>query len=182
MGEGESLEALSKRFDMELELLEERNDFTDTDKIPETGDLIKIVIPSLMENKLPYPIETVEFDPESHPYFDLLARIIQVEAGYEKYEGQLAVGSVIMNRVHSERFPNSIYEVVYAPGQFPPAHNGLLDRSVPNESVLKATKAVLNGVNNVEGALFFHNPKVSGGGFWNSLKLIDEIGGHRFLK
>lgn len=140
------------------------------------------LIPSLMENKLPYPVEVVEFDPESHPYFDLLTRIIQVEAGYESYEGQIAVGSVIMNRVQSERFPNSIYEVVYAPRQFSPAHNGLLDRSVPNESVLEAAKAVLNGENNVEGAFFFHNPKVSGGQFWNSLELVDEIGSHRFLK
>jgi N-acetylmuramoyl-L-alanine amidase len=180
--EGDSLDSIGAQFDTTAELLAERNEWDAAE--PEVGEALKVVIPGIMKEKInpkePEPEPTI--DVESHPDFLLLAKIIQVEAGYESYEGQLAVGSVIMNRVHDERFPNTIRGVIYSPGQFPPAHNGLLDRSEPNESVLKAAKAVLNGENNVEGALYFHNPNVSSGSFWNSLETIEVIGNHRFAR
>ncbi|MBD2845025.1 cell wall hydrolase [Paenibacillus sp. IB182496] len=112
----------------------------------------------------------------------LLARIIQVEAGYESYQSQLAVGSVIMNRVNSSRFPNTIKDVIYQRGQFPPAHNGLLDASVAGANAKKAAAAVLKGENNVPGALFFYNPAVTGGKYWDALTLVKEIGNHRYVK
>ncbi|WEK53714.1 MAG: cell wall hydrolase [Candidatus Cohnella colombiensis] len=112
----------------------------------------------------------------------LLAKITQVEAGYESYEGQLAVANVILNRVKDSRFPSTIRDVIYSGKQFPPAHNGLLDKSVPNASVLRAAKDALNGKNNVEDAIYFFNPRVSKGSFWSSLKVIDTIGTHRFAK
>lgn len=62
----------------------------------------------------------------------LLAAIIQCEAGNEIYEGQVAVGAVVMNRVRSGSYPSSIYEVIYQSGQFPPAGNGSVARIVAN--------------------------------------------------
>jgi spore germination cell wall hydrolase CwlJ-like protein len=112
----------------------------------------------------------------------LLAKITMVEAGYEPYEGQLAVVNVILNRLKDPRFPDTIRDVIYAPNQFPPAHNGLLDKAEPSESVWRAVREAVAGNNNVENAVYFYNPKVSSGKFWKSLTVIKDIGSHRFLK
>jgi N-acetylmuramoyl-L-alanine amidase len=123
-----------------------------------------------------------EAEPFTEDDFRLLAKLTQVEAGYETYDGQLAVANVVLNRVKDSRFPNTIYDVIYSGKQFPVAHNGLLDKSKPNASVLRAAKDALNGKNNVEGAVYFFNPKVSKGSFWTNLKVVDTIGTHRFAK
>lgn len=137
------------------------------------GTKLRVVIPSLLSNKAkPFTEEDLQ----------LLAKITQVEAGYESYEGQLGVANVILNRVKDTRFPNTIKGVIYSGKQFPPAHNGLLDKSKPNASVLRAAKDALNGKNNVEKAVYFFNPKVSKGSFWNSLDVVVTIGHHSFAK
>jgi N-acetylmuramoyl-L-alanine amidase len=112
----------------------------------------------------------------------LLAKIVQVESGYESYEGQLAVANVILNRVKDPRFPNTIHDVIYSGKQFPPAHNGLLDKSEPNDSVLRAAKDALNGKNNVSNAVYFFNPDVTSGPFWNRLDVVAAFGNHSFAK
>lgn len=89
---------------------------------------------------------------------ELLAAIIECEAGYESYEGRVAVGAVIMNRVRSAAFPNTIYGVVYAPGQFTPAGAGLVDRKLATgvcDTCLQAAQEVIDGYSNVGGATFF---------------------------
>jgi len=123
-----------------------------------------------------------EAEPYTEEDFMLLAKLTQVEAGYESYEGQLAVANVILNRVKSSKFPDTIRDVIYSGKQFPPAHNGLLDKAEPNESVLRAVQDALDGKNNVEDAVYFHNPKVDGGSYWKKLKAVVTIGNHRFLK
>lgn len=83
----------------------------------------------------------------------LLAALIQCEAGGESYEGQLAVGAVVMNRVRSGAYPNSIHGVIYASGQFTPALNGKVNQVYESgrikESCLNAAKEALAGVSNV---------------------------------
>lgn len=78
----------------------------------------------------------------------LMAAIIQAEAGGESYAGQLAVGTVIMNRVKSSLFPNTLSGVIYQKNQFQPVQDGhlalILERG-PNESCTNAAKQVLNG-------------------------------------
>ena len=88
----------------------------------------------------------------------LLAAIIQCEAGNECYEGQVAVGAVVMNRVRSGRYPNSIYDVIYQPGQFTPAGQGMLSRVIangPKASCVQAAQEALNGTDNTGGATSF---------------------------
>ena len=89
----------------------------------------------------------------------LLASIIFCEAGNQPYEGQVAVGAVIMNRVRSGVYPNSISEVIYQSGQFSPAMSGWLDRVHANagysESALQAAEDALNGSNPVGDCLYF---------------------------
>ena len=89
----------------------------------------------------------------------LMAAILECEAGIS-YEGMIAVGTVIMNRVGSAKFPNTIKEVIYQPGQFSPVRSGKLDKVLQNgpmPSAYKAAKAVLGGERNqkVKKCLFF---------------------------
>lgn len=83
----------------------------------------------------------------------LLAALIQCEAGGESYEGQLAVGAVVMNRVRSGAYPDSIHGVIYASGQFTPALSGKLNRVYESgnikESCIKAAEEAISGVSNV---------------------------------
>lgn len=89
----------------------------------------------------------------------LLAALIYCEAGNETYNGQLAVGAVVMNRVRSGAYPNTISSVIYASGQFPPALNGKVARVYTNdaipESCYQAARAAINGETNVGGATHF---------------------------
>ena len=88
----------------------------------------------------------------------LLAAIIQCEAGNEIYEGQVAVGAVVMNRVRSGSYPSSIYEVIYQSGQFPPAGNGSVARIVtngPKATCMQAAQEAIDGADNTAGAMYF---------------------------
>ena len=91
---------------------------------------------------------------------ELLAALIFCEAGNQPYAGKVAVGAVVMNRVESGRFPNSIREVIYQRGQFTPAMTGKLERvisagRVPS-SCYDAARDALNGETTVGDALFFN--------------------------
>ena len=83
----------------------------------------------------------------------LLAALIQCEAGGESYEGQVAVGAVVMNRVRSAAYPDSIHGVIYASGQFTPAMSGKVNRVYESgkikESCINAAKEALSGTSNV---------------------------------
>lgn len=95
----------------------------------------------------------------------LLAAIIYCEAGAEPYEGQLAVGAVVVNRVQSKAYPNSISEVIYQKGQFTPAGSGKLAKVLANgkgSQCRQAALEALSGKDNTGGALSFHSGKGSG--------------------
>ena len=88
----------------------------------------------------------------------LLAAIIQCEAGNEVYEGQLAVGAVVMNRVRSGGYPSTVYDVIYQKSQFPPAGAGSVANVAakgPKQSCLQAAQEALNGTDNTGGATCF---------------------------
>lgn len=88
----------------------------------------------------------------------LLAALIQCEAGTQPYEGKLAVGAAVMNRVRSGAYPNSIIGVITAPGQFPPATDGKVSAVVargPSASCMEAAQAAVNGATNIGGACHF---------------------------
>ena len=89
----------------------------------------------------------------------LLAALIQCEAGGESYEGQVAVGAVVMNRVRSGAYPNSIHGVIYASGQFTPALNGkvnaLYESGNIKSSCIQAAEEALAGVSNVGDVTHF---------------------------
>ncbi len=89
----------------------------------------------------------------------LLAALIQCEAGNQPYEGKLAVGAVVLNRVKSGAYPSSIYGVIYASGQFTPALNGTVanvyNSGRISDSSMQAAQAAINGETTVGSALHF---------------------------
>lgn len=88
----------------------------------------------------------------------LLAALIQCEAGSEPYEGQLAVGAVVMNRLRSGAYPSSISGVIYQSGQFPPAGQGMvasIAANGPKGSCVQAAQQALGGSDNTGGATCF---------------------------
>lgn len=88
-----------------------------------------------------------------------LARIIHVEARGLSYEGKLAIANVVLNRVKSDSFPDTIYDVIFQPGQFPPAYKDGFSTLEPNQDCIYAAKMALNGENNISSCLFFnHRP------------------------
>lgn len=90
----------------------------------------------------------------------LLAALIQCEAGNECYEGQVAVGAVVMNRVRSGAYPSSIYNVIYQSGQFTPAGSGKVASVVASGvsgSCIQAAQQALGGYDNTGGCLYFRN-------------------------
>jgi N-acetylmuramoyl-L-alanine amidase len=92
---------------------------------------------------------------------ELLAAIIFCEAGNQPYDGQVAVGAVIMNRVNSGVYPGSISEVIYQPGQFGPAMTGWLDSVLASggytDTAMQAAADALAGANPIGDCLYFGN-------------------------
>lgn len=90
---------------------------------------------------------------------ELLAALIYCEAGNQPYEGQVAVGAVVLNRVRSGVYPNSIREVVYQSGQFGPAITGKLDRVLAGHSytdtAMQAAADAIAGANPIGNCLYF---------------------------
>ena len=89
----------------------------------------------------------------------LMACQVYVEAGAEPYDGMVGVANVIINRVLSDEFPDTVREVIYQPGQFPPAYSGFLDRVLangPDEICVEATMDALYGASTVGDYLYFN--------------------------
>jgi hypothetical protein len=116
--------------------------------------------------------------------YELLSRLVTAEASGEPFEGQVAVAAVVLNRVASSKFPNTIREVIYQDGQFSSLPK--LPAVTPAESCRRAVAAALNGDDPSRGALYFYNPRTSspeGLRFFRSgrLRVLVTIGNHVFL-
>lgn len=113
----------------------------------------------------------------------LMARAINGEARGEPYEGQVAVGAVILNRVRSSSFPNTIAGVIYEPGAFTAVADGQINVPIEEDStVYKAAQDALNGWDPTGGAIYYFNPDTATNKWIWSRPLIKQIGKHRFCK
>jgi len=110
---------------------------------------------------------------------DLLARLISAEARGEPYEGQVAVGAVVLNRVQHPSFPNSVAEVIYQPEAFSCLMDGQFDEPVA-ESAYRAARDAMNGWDPSYGAIYYFNPSTATSKWIWSRPLIVNIGKHRF--
>jgi len=114
---------------------------------------------------------------------DLLARLINGEARGEPYKGQVAVGAVVMNRVKSSEFPDTISGVIYQKGQFSCVTDGQFDKAIDEDStVYKAAREALNGADPTSGCVFFYNPKTTKSKWLYTRTTVITIGSHSFAK
>jgi len=113
----------------------------------------------------------------------LIARAINGEARGEPYEGQVAVGAVILNRVKNPNFPNTIAGVIYQSGAFTAVSDGQINQPIAEGStVVKAAQDALNGWDPTGGAIYYFNPATATNKWIWSRPLIKTIGKHRFCK
>lgn len=109
----------------------------------------------------------------------LLAKVISAEARGESYEGQVAVGAVVLNRVAHPSFPDSISGVVYQSGAFSCVYDSNWNEPVA-ESAKRAAIDAINGWDPSGGAIFYFNPDKTNDAFMHSRPVITIIGNHRF--
>ncbi|TXC91504.1 LysM peptidoglycan-binding domain-containing protein [Metabacillus litoralis] len=116
---------------------------------------------------------------------DLLARLVHAEAKGEPYAGKVAVATVVLNRVDSSLFPNTINGVIYQKDQgyyaFSPVKNGAINQPADN-SAKAAVKEALAFRGMGKGSLYFYNPKTAKSTWITSREVTTVIGNHRFAK
>lgn len=117
--------------------------------------------------------------PTSNQDLMLLARLINGESRGEPYEGQVAVGAVVLNRTRDPRFPSSIAGVIYQPGAFTAIDDGQINANVVQSSI-NAAQDALNGWDPSGGAVYYFNPATATSAWIWSRPLIKIIGKHRF--
>ncbi len=114
---------------------------------------------------------------------ELLARLINGEARGEPYEGQVAVGAVILNRVKSSQFPNTIAGVIYQAGAFTAVADGQINVPIDeNSTVYKAARDAMNGWDPTGGCIYYFNPNTATNKWIWSRPYVKTIGKHRFCK
>ena len=133
--------------------------------------------------RLVVPLDYLKYYPAgvtlSAQEVEWLAQMIHAEARGEPYLGQVAVGAVIINRMLSPQFPNTLRGVLFQRNAFQPIQNGSFHMT-PNESARKAAFEALAGKDPTGGALFFFNPRQSTDRFMHSRPTKVTIGSHRF--
>ncbi len=109
----------------------------------------------------------------------LLAKCVHAEARGEPYTGQVAVAAVILNRVRSSSFPNTIAGVIYQPYAFTAVDDGQINLA-PNSTAYKAAQDALNGWDPTYGCLYYYNPRTATSSWIWSRKTVVTIGKHVF--
>ena len=109
----------------------------------------------------------------------LLAKCIHAEARGEPYMGQVAVGAVVLNRVKSSNFPNTISGVIYQPYAFTAVIDGQMNLE-PNETAYNAARDAMNGWDPTNGCIYYYNPATATSSWIWSRKVMITIGKHNF--
>lgn len=109
----------------------------------------------------------------------LLARTIYAEGRGEPYTGQVAIGAVVLNRVRSKEFPNTVSGVVYQKHAFTAVTDGQINLT-PNETAMRAAKDAINGWDPTGGALYYYNPAIATSAWIFDRQTVTVIGKHVF--
>lgn len=110
---------------------------------------------------------------------NLLARCVYAEARGEPYTGQVAIAAVVLNRVKSPSFPNTISGVIYQPWAFTAVNDGQINLT-PNDTAYKAAQDALNGWDPTYGCIYYYNPATATSSWIWSRKVVLKIGKHNF--
>ena len=117
----------------------------------------------------------------SNSDLNLLAHLVYAEARGEPYSGQVAVAAVVLNRVKSTSFPNTVAGVIYEKGAFSVVSDGQINLQ-PNQTAISAARDALNGWDPTYGAIYYFNPNTATNGWIWSRPVTVVIGNHRFCK
>ncbi|NLJ75140.1 MAG: LysM peptidoglycan-binding domain-containing protein [Firmicutes bacterium] len=166
---GDSLYWIAETYSISIEELKELNQLS-SDAIS-VGQLLRVPLHTLKE----YPVGLQLTSQE----VQWLAQMIHAEARGEPYIGQVAVGAVIINRILSNQFPNTLRGVLFQENAFQPIRNGSFYRP-PNDMAKRAALEALSGHDPTNGALFFFNPRQSTDRYMHSRPAVVTIGRHRF--
>lgn len=112
----------------------------------------------------------------------MLAKIAMAEAEGEDVEGKALVILTVLNRVNSNEFPDTIYDVIYQPRQFSPIESGRYDRVEPNDECYQALDMVISGWDESQGSLYFESCAEEDNWHSRNLDYLFTHGGHRFYK
>lgn len=134
-------------------------------------------------NKPPAPSQSLNISAEDK---DLLSRLVEAEAKGEPHEGKVAVAMVVLNRVASPEFPNSIHDVIYqklenGEYQFTPVANGAINQPASDDSK-RAVNEALASQNHTIDALYFYNPRIATNDWQKTRQVTAIIGNHVFAK
>lgn len=124
-------------------------------------------------------ISTIQASQASKNDLDMLAKIIYAKGMGESYTGKVALGSVILNRVSSDKFPDSIEKNIYQNGTYNPINDGPINRE-PNSTAINAARDALNGWDPTGGALYFWNPETTSSKWIWSIPIKLKIGRYLF--
>jgi N-acetylmuramoyl-L-alanine amidase len=186
---GDTMSEIAQQHGLSLEKLAEANpqiqnlDLINVGQVIHT-DIIKSFKQERMEKNNPTERKTQKSVSNklsiSENDLDLLARIVRAEAQTEPFEGKVAVATVVLNRVESSKFPNSVKKVIYQRGQFQPVSNGQINKPADQESI-KAVYAALSDMRNItQDSLFFYNPAIATSRWLDSRETTVVIGDHVF--
>ena len=113
----------------------------------------------------------------------LLARAIHGEARGESYEGQVAVGAVILNRTRDPNFPKTIAGVIYQPGAFTAVDDGQINIPIDSSSsAVKAARDAMDGWDPTDGCIYYWNPATATSSWIWSRQVVKKIGKHNFAR
>ena len=126
-------------------------------------------------------LAAVKYFQRKNSNVNLLAHVVYSEARGEPYSGQVAVAAVVLNRVKSSSFPNTIAGVVYQPGAFTAVSDGQINLE-PNTTAYNAARDALNGWDPSYGAIYYFNPNTATNAWIWSRPQTVTIGKHRFCK
>ncbi|TKC19008.1 cell wall hydrolase [Robertmurraya kyonggiensis] len=114
---------------------------------------------------------------------ELLSRLVEAEAKGESYEGKVAVAEVVLNRVESEEFPDTVKDVVYEKTgrayAFSPVQNGSINKPA-SEEAKEAVEEAVETPENLNNAIYFYNPEIATDNWIRSRKVIKKIDNHAF--
>ena len=172
---GDTLYDISLAYGISWKELAELNKIKDPTKV-QVGT--KLRLPADAKLRTLEPGETIV--PITPQEKELLTRLVYAEARGESLEGQIAVAAVILNRVQSSRFPDTVWDVIHQPGQFTPVQNNTLPQTA-SDTTVEAVNRALRGEDPTGGALFFYNPRTTQAAeYWATKPVIKKIGNHNF--
>ncbi len=179
---GDTLYSIAKRYDTTVDTIKKANGLSSNHlQIGQALTIPSSVTLAPSESQVTPSEQKSEVNQED---VEWLAKMIYSEGRGESLEGQIAIGAVIMNRVESPLFPNTVKDVLleksYGYYQFTPAATGAIYKAVPHEENIEAAKRAINGEDPTNGALFFYNPDKTSSTYLKSRTVSTVIGNHTF--